>query len=206
MTGDSDIVFRLIVAAELLVLFGVRAYYSFLRSTGTERASRGGPESILLTVTLAILALLHFGALLAYIVWPSVLAWSAVAVAEPLRWAGIVVSCAGAAGEIWAAVSLGASYSPLLRVSEEQALITTGAYRWIRHPLYAFGLPLMVGWGIAAASWFITATGIVVILVAMLLRAPHEEAMMLGAFGERYREYMGRTGRFVPRLTSGHGK
>src|SRR5215831_5525776 len=49
----------------------------------------------------------------AYIVWPSVLAWSALAVAEPIRWAGIVVSCAGAIGEIWAAISLGVGYSPL---------------------------------------------------------------------------------------------
>lgn len=123
MTSSSDIVFRLIVAAELLALFSVRAYYSFLRRAGTIRALRRGPEAISLTTTLAILALLHFGAVLAYVLWPSVLAWGAVAVAEPIRWAGIGVSCAGASGEIWAAISLGAGYSPLLRVAKEQVLI-----------------------------------------------------------------------------------
>jgi protein-S-isoprenylcysteine O-methyltransferase Ste14 len=206
MTGDRDILLRLIVAAEVVAMVSVRAYYSFLRRGGTFQALLRGPEGISLTMTLAILALLHLGAVLAYIVWPSVLVWSGVALAEPIRWAGIVASCAGAGGEVWAAISLGAGYSPLLRVAKEQVLITAGAYRWIRHPLYAFGLPLMVGWGIAAANWFITATGILVILLAMFVRAPFEEAMMLGAFGERYREYMDRTGRFAPRLWSVHGK
>jgi len=206
VTGSYDIVFRLIVAAELLALFSVRAYYSFLCCGGTVQALRRGLEAISLTTTLAILALLHFGAVVAYIVWPSVLAWSALAVAEPIRWAGIVVSCAGAIGEIWAAISLGVGYSPLLRVTKEQKLITSGAYRWIRHPLYAFGLPLMAGWGVGAANWFITTTGLLVILLAMLVRVPREEVMMLRVFGERYREYMDRTGRFAPRLRSVHGK
>jgi protein-S-isoprenylcysteine O-methyltransferase Ste14 len=196
--------FQLIIAAELAAMAGVRGYYSYGR--GAAHQLRGGLEAISLTAALVILALLHFGALLAYVAWPPMLAWSVLPVAEPIRWVAIVVSCAGAAGEIWAAVSLGASYSPLLRVGKEQVLITAGAYRWIRHPLYAFALPLMVGWGVAAANWFIVATGILVILLLVLIRAPREEAMMLGAFGASYRAYMGRTGRFVPRLRSSRVK
>ena len=110
-------------------------------------------------------------AVLAYIAWPSALAWSVVRVAEPIRWVAIVVSCTGAVGEIWAAISLGASYSPLLSVGKEQVLITAGAYRWIRHPLYVFGLPLMTGWGVAARNWFITATGNTGAVLAMIIRA-----------------------------------
>ena len=207
MIGDNDTPFRLIVAAELAAMVSVRAYYSFFRGGGAigERL-RGRPEAIWLTTTLGMLALLHFGAVLAYIAWPSVLAWSVVRVAEPIRRVAILVSCAGAVGEIWAAISLGASYSPLLRVGKEQVLITAGAYRWIRHPLYAFGLPLMAGWGVAARNWFITVTGILVIVLAMIIRAPREEAMMLGAFGESYRAYISRTRRFVPRLRRAGGK
>jgi len=199
----NGIAFRLIIAAELAAMAGVRSYYSFFQGRGAaHQRLPGGSEAISFTTALVILALLHFGAVLAYVAWPPMLAWSMLRVAEWIRWVAIVISCAGAAGEIWAAISLGASYSPLLRVSKEQVLITAGAYRWIRHPLYAFGLPLMVGWGVAAANWFIIATGTLVILLAMLIRAPREEAMMLGAFGESYRAYIGRTGRFVPRLQS----
>lgn len=63
------------------------------------------------------------------------------------------------AGEIWAAVSLGASYSPLLRLSSRHTLVIAGPYRWIRHPLYAFWIPVMVGWALAAGNWLILVSG-----------------------------------------------
>jgi protein-S-isoprenylcysteine O-methyltransferase Ste14 len=118
----------------------------------------------------------------------------------PIRWVAILIGCLGTAGEIWAAVSLGASYSPLLRVAEERVVVTAGPYRWIRHPLYAFWIPVMTGWGLAARNWFILVSGTVLILVLIVVRVPREEAMMVEGFGESYRQYMSRTGRFVPRL------
>jgi protein-S-isoprenylcysteine O-methyltransferase Ste14 len=72
--------------------------------------------------------------------------------------------------------------------------------------LYAFGLPMMVGWGVAAGNWFIIASGTVLILILMIVRVPQEETMMLEGFGELYRRYMTRTGRFVPRLWSARSK
>ncbi|HXZ88301.1 MAG TPA: isoprenylcysteine carboxylmethyltransferase family protein [Candidatus Binataceae bacterium] len=207
MMGYGDIPIRLIVAAELVVMGGVRAYYSVSRR---KEPAQGGParraESAWLTGTLAVLALLHFGAVFAYLANPSLVEWSAFEIEEPIRWMAIVISCLGVAGEIWAAISLGASYSPLLRVAEERVVVTAGPYRWIRHPLYAFWLPLMAGWGIAARNWFILFTGTVLILLLMIVRAPREEAMMLEGFGESYRQYMIHTGRFLPRSWSARGK
>jgi protein-S-isoprenylcysteine O-methyltransferase Ste14 len=146
-----------------------------------------------------MIALLHFGAILACLADPSLLLWSAFEVDEPVRWIGIVVSCLGVAGEIWSAVSLGASYSPLLRIAEKRVVVTAGPYRWIRHPLYAFWLPVILGWGLAACNWFIVVSGSVLIFVLVVIRVPQEETMMLKGFGESYREYMTRTGRFLPR-------
>jgi protein-S-isoprenylcysteine O-methyltransferase Ste14 len=123
-------------------------------------------------------------------------------VAEPIRWIGILISCSGVAGEIWAAVSLGASYSPLLRVAEEKAVVTSGPYRWIRHPMYAFWLPVMAGWGCTARSWFVLATGGSPDTGLDDHPRPREEALMLEGFGESYRQYMTHTGRFAPRLRS----
>jgi protein-S-isoprenylcysteine O-methyltransferase Ste14 len=110
------------------------------------------------------------------------------------------------AGEIWSAVALGTSYSPLLRVADENVVVTAGPYRWIRHPLYAFWLPLMAGWGVATANWFIVASGTALLAVLVVIRVPREEAMMLQGFGESYRRYMTHTGRFIPRLRAAHAK
>jgi protein-S-isoprenylcysteine O-methyltransferase Ste14 len=205
--SHEGIAFRLIIVVQLLAMGVVRAYFGAPRAEQPPDAPAARrAESRWLTVTLGVIALLHFGAILAYLANPRLLRWSGFEVAVPVRWLGILISCLGVAGEIWAAVSLGASYSPLLRVAEERAVITAGPYRWIRHPLYAFWLPAMAGWGVAAGNWFILVSGAVLILILMILRAPREEAMMVEGFGEAYRLYMTRTGRFVPRLRSVPGK
>ena len=50
------------------------------------------------------------------------------------------------------------------------------------------------------ANWIAGLAGLVATLVPVLVRLPNEEAMMVEAFGDEYREYMRRTGGIVPRL------
>src|SRR5262249_38355501 len=52
-------------------------------------------------------------------------------------------------------VYLGRQYSALLRVREDHALIDGGPYAWVRHPMYSFGVPFLMGLGIMTANWFI---------------------------------------------------
>ncbi len=207
MFANDELRFRLIIAAQLLAMGAVRAYYSgFRREETSQTSSVRRAESAWLSALLAMLAILHFGTVFVYLGNPRLVDWCAFAIADPIRWAAIWISCLAMAGELWAAIALGTSYSPLLRVAEERRVVSAGPYRWIRHPLYAFWLPLMAGWGVAAGNWFILATGTVLILVLMIVRVPREEAMMLEGFGESYRQYMARTGRFIPRAWSRRGK
>jgi protein-S-isoprenylcysteine O-methyltransferase Ste14 len=207
MIGVTDIPLRLGIAAQLVAIGLVRAYFGAPGGKETRvTGGRGRSESTWLSSTLGVLAVLHFGAILGYLVNPSLLRWSAFDVGNSMRWAGIVASSLGVAGEIWAALSLGASYSPTLRIAEERRVVTAGPYRWIRHPLYAFWLPVMMGWGLAVSSWFIIVSGTILIFVLAAVRVPREEAMMLQGFGESYRDYMTRTGRFVPPLRTVRAK
>lgn len=200
MIGRTDIPLRLAILFQLLAMGVVRAYFG---APGHNEPGEASPddssEPAWLTATLAMIALVHFGAILTYLTNPSLLQWSAFEAGEVVRWIGIQLSCFGTAGEIWAAVSLGASYSPTLRIAEERVVVRAGPYRWIRHPLYAFWLPVMLGWGFAACNWFIVVSGSILIFVLVVIRVPQEETMMLKGFGESYREYMTHTGRFLPR-------
>lgn len=198
MTGA---VFRLIAASELLAMGAVRAYFGAPRGPSAPAAdppSRAEPGW--LTGTLASLAVVHFGAIVTYLADPALLLWSAFDPGAWLRWLGIALSFLGVSGEIWTAVSLGASYSPLLQVPGAHALVTAGPYRWIRHPLYAFWIPVMLGWGLAAGNGLVVLSGSVLILVLRIVRVPREEAMLESAFGESYRLYAARAGGFLPRL------
>lgn len=77
------------------------------------------------------------------------------------------------------------------------ALVVTGAYRLIRHPLYASLLYLAWGAALKTAS---AASLAVAVVTSVFLWATgrREEREMIGRFGEAYREYMRRTRRFVP--------
>jgi protein-S-isoprenylcysteine O-methyltransferase Ste14 len=73
-----------------------------------------------------------------------------------------------------------------------------GPYRWIRHPQYlalaATGLGLAILW-----PRFLVIVLWTVMVGLYWLLARDEERRMLKQFGDRYRDYMARTGMFVPR-------
>jgi protein-S-isoprenylcysteine O-methyltransferase Ste14 len=78
-------------------------------------------------------------------------------------------------------------------------LVTQGAYRFIRHPLYAS--LLLVGLGAFLKDVSLTGLALLVALLAFLIgTARSEEAENLEHFGAAYTEYMQRTKMFVPFL------
>jgi protein-S-isoprenylcysteine O-methyltransferase Ste14 len=82
---------------------------------------------------------------------------------------------------------------------KEHTLVTTGPYRWVRHPLYSSAALAILANSLVAANWFFLATGGVMFLL-LVIRTRKEEENLLARFGDAYRKYMQRTGRFIPRL------
>jgi protein-S-isoprenylcysteine O-methyltransferase Ste14 len=76
-------------------------------------------------------------------------------------------------------------------------LATGGPFAIVRHPIY-FGLNMLA---IGSALWVPTvfsAVAVVLMILGSDLRGRAEERLLTGAFGDRYREYMRKTKRFVP--------
>jgi protein-S-isoprenylcysteine O-methyltransferase Ste14 len=88
---------------------------------------------------------------------------------------------------------------PLVAFEKTTVLVTTGAYRYIRHPLYSS--LLFLAWGIffKAPSWLggLLAAAATLFLVAT---ARVEEGENLRYFGQPYRDYMKRSKMFLPYL------
>jgi protein-S-isoprenylcysteine O-methyltransferase Ste14 len=59
---------------------------------------------------------------------------------------------------------------------------------------------LMVAVSMIAANWFLLVMG-VVLFCLLIIRTRIEEANLVARFGDSYRTYMDRTGRFLPRRT-----
>jgi len=99
---------------------------------------------------------------------------------------------------IWGAFSLG-EFTGDLRLKKGRRVIKTGAYHWVRHPLYS-GL---IFW--CAGSLVFFKSFLFLILVALVpaayFEAKREEKMLIEAFGEEYESYRAITGMFFPKVS-----
>ena len=116
-----------------------------------------------------------------------------------MRWAGFAIGIVTVFFWTWVQVTLDTQWSPQLQLTKDHHLITTGPYARIRHPLYAG----MCGWFISLS--LLTANLIflgacILAFAGLLWRIPREEQMMIETFGDEYKAYMQRTGRFFPKL------
>jgi protein-S-isoprenylcysteine O-methyltransferase Ste14 len=74
--------------------------------------------------------------------------------------------------------------------------ITTGMYRYSRHPMYITQLVMLIGVSIAAASWLFLLLTIMYTGLG-LMYADSEERICLQKYGDAYREYMERTPKWI---------
>jgi protein-S-isoprenylcysteine O-methyltransferase Ste14 len=114
---------------------------------------------------------------------------------EPLV---IGAQSAAAALMIWARVVFGRRSFHAAANPTAGGLVTTGPYRFIRHPIYAAAC--LFGWAGVASHWSaINAQLGVLLLVGALVRMLCEERLVALAYPE-YREYAQVTKRIVPYL------
>jgi len=136
---------------------------------------------------------------------PGLLAWATVELPEWLQWLGVLLGLASLPLIWWVQEALGSNFSTTLHVRSEHTLVTQGPYRWVRHPMYTVLYMVLLAVFLLTGNWLISGVFLVSMTMIVLFRLGNEEAVMLEKFGEDYRRYMQRTGRFLPRLTSKFG-
>jgi protein-S-isoprenylcysteine O-methyltransferase Ste14 len=130
----------------------------------------------------------------------------ATAVAPPLpvpdavRVFGVIVMWSGLVTRVWAVAALGGAFRTTVEVDPDQAVVSTGPYKWIRHPSYAGLLLMLAGLGLALGDWLSVAACLALPLPAFAWRIHVEEAELRRVLGDAYRAYQARTARLVPGL------
>jgi protein-S-isoprenylcysteine O-methyltransferase Ste14 len=191
--------FRIIAAVILVTAMSISIYYRHKadRESG-EKISRSADGSLMATI-IRIGGLILWLSPFVYLINPAWMAWSKIGLPEWLRWLGVVVGVLCVAGVYWLFSSIGSGITPTSATRREHSLATGGPYRWVRHPLYTIGSSLFISFGMMADNWFIALLGILA-FIGMAIRTPKEEANLIEKFGDEYREYMTRTGRFLPKF------
>jgi protein-S-isoprenylcysteine O-methyltransferase Ste14 len=145
-------------------------------------------------LALALMGALIYLQLLGLNIAPFYYPWEVQAIGFGIALVGFAVSMSArrTLGTNWA-------HAAEYQIKTNHELITSGVYRYIRHPIYV-GIALTgVGAEIVAGSWlFIPLLGLSLLTASS--QARKEEAILIRQFGTRYQEYMRHTKRFVPYL------
>lgn len=166
-------------------------YVSWLLRSERAGEEDGNTSRVLLVCTVGALVL-AFAA--TYLVSGATIDSAAAAIG------GLVIAVAGMALGEWARRCLGRHYHPVVTIDDEHAVVTTGPYRLIRHPIYAGRLLSLAGLGLAMSNWLSLASCLILPLFGFVLRIGVEEHAMHEATGDAYAAYSDKTWRLLPRV------
>lgn len=189
--------FRLALLALFSVTVAVVGYHRLQAGKSGERITRRD-EGVLLAVVLRLAGLCLWLATVGYLVNPAWLAWAQWPLPAWVRWIG---ACAGLlfVGLIyWTLTNLGKNLTDSVMTRAAATLVTSGPYRWVRHPFYVCVGLLITAVALLSANWLIGASGLLVMLL-LVIRTPREEQKLLEKFGDSYKAYVAATGRFWPK-------
>lgn len=114
-----------------------------------------------------------------------------------LRAIGGVIYTIGLATALAGRLQLGSNWSDIeaAKVLGEHAVVSHGVYRYVRHPIYAGDVTLLIGLELALNSWLVLG---VLALAPVVLRQAVQEERALAKSLPGYAEYCARTKRFIP--------
>lgn len=152
-----------------------------------------------LIVVRAALGLVFYAALAAWLFWPQAFPWSYLPLPTAVRWAAVGLLPPVLAFFAWSHRSLGESYRGGVGLYAEHALRTGGAYRWMRHPIYAAFVAILCLVLMLSANWVLGLSGLLLVGSIAATRIPIEERELAARFGPEWEAYRARTG-LLPRL------
>ncbi len=145
------------------------------------------------------------------ILWPVIVASVTVsewigAAQQPTMFAGaqwvktlsVAILAAGLTIRWTAMATLGKRFSANVAIHTSQTLHRTGLFRFVRHPSYTGLLLIFVALGMHTRNWWGLAVMLIPTTAALLYRIHVEEAALVGAFGQEYRDYSRTTKHLIP--------
>jgi protein-S-isoprenylcysteine O-methyltransferase Ste14 len=194
---NDETVFRMLLIVGLVLVMPCCLYHRIRSYTGEKLDRR--QEGLFILVSLRLVGLAGLTGLLAYVIHPRWMEWSSAPLPTWLRWAGVGLGVLAGIFVTWTLRTLGKNLTDTVVTRTEHTLVTTGPYRWVRHPFYvAVGCTFLAN-AVVASNWYLFVTGAVALLL-LVIRTRIEEEKLIERFADSYRQYLDRTGRFFPRM------
>lgn len=112
-----------------------------------------------------------------------------------VEWFGVFVCACGIAFAIWARFYLGRNWGTPMSLKKDAELVTSGPYRYVRHPIYSGMILAMLGTTLVIFWWIVP---LICFSVYFVLAAKKEEGIMSREFPNTYPDYMKRSKMLIP--------
>ena len=192
----SDLHFKIIFAVLWISYFAIRAphekNYKRIERKKVREEKRERSSILILLMGMGILPWL-------WILSPWLDAF-AMNIPNVVRLVGIITAVFSIWFFWWVHKVLGMNWSPILEIRKGHQLIKKGPYKHIRHPMYTQIWIWSISQLLIISNWVAGVAGIVLWAIMYTMRVIKEEQMLIEEFGEEYEQYMGETGRILPKL------
>jgi protein-S-isoprenylcysteine O-methyltransferase Ste14 len=199
----DELLFRILIAVIWIPFGCVRIYYRRKSARPTHLEDTPQTQSrekfgwVQILISIGILGMII--SLLVYALMPLWIVWFPLPLPSLLRWTGVILGFSTVPFLIWIHRTLGHYYSAELAIKKGHKLINSGPYSRIRHPMYTVFILFTLSIVLVASNLFVTLFGLLVIIM-LYPNSQQEERMLISQFGDQYRNYIRRTGRFFPRI------
>ena len=99
---------------------------------------------------------------------------------------------------LWSFRTLGHYFTFTVQTSPDQQVVTTGPYRFVRHPAYTALLLAVAAVGLLIGNWLSLVVLVGAVTGALVYRITVEERALERDIGPAYREYAATHKRLVP--------
>ena len=140
MTAETPFRIALVVVATLTL--SVTSYHRIQAAVSGERISHR-EEGYLFAAILRLAGLALLVSTLGYLCYPANFAWAALPLPTWVRWCGVASGMLCSLLMYWTLSSLGKNLTDTVITRANATLVTSGPYRWVRHPFYVTAALLM---------------------------------------------------------------
>jgi len=185
--GAAEVAF-IVLLLTWTVFEAVMRVLQRLRATGPD--TRDPSYFVLLPALLAAVVAAEVLGRRGRLLWPGGLVWPVVA--------GLTLVAAGIGLRAWSIVTLGRFFQYQIKVQPGHQVVTSGPYRYVRHPSYT-GIAMVLA-GIALASGDVWSLLAVAVLggAGLAVRIRAEERQLTQALGGEYERFAAGRKRLLP--------
>jgi len=203
----EELVFRIIFTALWVVFVSILTWvrYSTRQPKSEQPPSKEAKkEHLRYMVALALFAIVWLGGIILYIFIPNLITPLSIPLPDLFRIAMAIITALSIPFVAWSYLTIGKNWVHALEPSkflqkEDDKLITTGPYKYVRNPIY-FGCFTFIVTLALESSNLLVLIPVLVLIALIYAQIGNEEKMLLDRFGDEYRDYMKQTPRLIPKI------